>query len=277
MTLRAFQALTIRELKRWIRTPTAIIASIMTPFFYLLLFGQAFNIGKFLPSGNNPAVLAAFQGAPDYYSYFSAGMVIFVVLFSSLFIGANVIFDKRLGYVKKLTVAPVPRSVILGASVAAGVLRCLLFGGLVFGIALLFHEIPGLSGLTVTANVTAISVVEIFLAMALLAAAFTSLFITLGYVIEQIEAYFALVNLVNLPLLFSSTALAPATIMPSWLRYIANGNPITLSINVLRENLFPYVGYYTYAPEIYLGILALFAVAVVAICVRVTVGALSPR
>ncbi|MHB1932295.1 MAG: ABC transporter permease, partial [Thermoplasmata archaeon] len=122
-----------------------------------------------------------------------------------------------------------------------------------------------------------ISVVEIFLAMTFLAAAFTSLFITLGYVIEQIEAYFALVNLVNLPLLFSSTALAPATIMPSWLRYIANGNPITLSINVLRENLFPYAGYYTYAPEIYLGILALFAVVVVALCVRVTVGALSPR
>ncbi|EQD68349.1 membrane protein containing ABC-2 type transporter domain protein, partial [mine drainage metagenome] len=135
----------------------------------------------------------------------------------------------------------------------------------------------GLSGLTVTARVSAVSVIEIFLAMALLAAAFTSLFITLGYVIEQIEAYFALVNLVNLPLLFSSTALAPATIMPGWLRYIANGNPITLSINVLRENLFPYVGYYTYAPEIYLGILALFAIAVVALCVRVTIGALSPR
>ena len=277
MSFRAFSALTGRELRRWVRTPTAIIASVMTPFFYLILFGQAFNIGKFLSAGPASETLAAFQGAPNYYSYFSSGMVIFVVLFSSLFIGANVIFDKRLGYIKKLTVAPVSRSVILAASVAAGVIRCLLFGGVVFLLAVAFTRVPGLNGLTTTVPVSALGVIEIFLAMALLAAAFTSLFVTVGYVIEQVEAYFALINLVNLPLLFSSTALAPETIMPGWLKTIANGNPVTLSINVLRENLFPWQGYYSYSPEVYLGVLFVFAFALIALCVAVTLKTLAPR
>ncbi len=277
MTLRAYRALTVRELKRWIRTPTAIAASIMTPFFYLLLFGQAFNLGKLIPSGPTPETLIAFQGAPDYYSYFSAGMVIFVVVFSTLFIGANVIFDKRLGYVKKLTVAPVSRVVILGASVSAGVLRCLLFGGLVIALALGFAHLPGLAGLTVTAAIGPLGVAEIAVAMALLATAFTSLFVALGYVLEQVEAYFALVNLVNLPLLFSSTAIAPSTLMPDWLKTIASGNPITLAVNVLRENLFPWSGYYPYPPELYLGVLAAFAIAMVGLCTAGTVRALNPR
>ncbi len=55
-------------------------------------------------------------------------------------------------------------------------------------------------------------------------------------------------------------------------RHIANGNPITLSINVLRESRSPYAGYSTYAPEMYLGVLALSAAVVVAMCVQVTVG-----
>jgi ABC-2 type transport system permease protein len=276
MTGRAFLALTGRELRRWIRTPTAIVASIMTPFFYLLLFGQAFNIGKFLASGPPQLALIAFQGAPNYYSYFSAGLVMFVVLFSSLFIGANVIFDKRLGYIKKLTVAPVSRAIILSANVAAGVIRCLLFGSIVLALALGFDHLPGLNGLTVTASVTPWGAVEIFLSMVFLATAFTSIFVTVGYVLEQVESYFAIVNLVNLPLLFSSTALAPETIMPGWLQTIAKANPITLSINVLRENLFPWQGYYPYPPETYLAILLVFTLAVVGLSVAATIRSLAP-
>jgi len=276
MTGRAFLALTGRELRRWIRTPTAIVASIMTPFFYLLLFGQAFNIGKFLASGPPQLALIAFQGAPNYYSYFSAGLVMFVVLFSSLFIGANVILDKRLGYIKKLTVAPVSRAIILSANVAAGVIRCLLFGSIVLALALGFDHLPGLNGLTVTASVTPWGAVEIFLSMVFLATAFTSIFVTVGYVLEQVESYFAIVNLVNLPLLFSSTALAPETIMPGWLQTIAKANPITLSINVLRENLFPWQGYYPYPPETYLAILLIFTLAVVGLSVAATIRSLAP-
>ncbi len=280
MTWREFRALTLREIRHWLRIPTAIISSFMMPFFYLLLFGQAFNLGKFLPSqggATNPLVLAAFSGAPSYYSYFSVGMVGFVVLFSSLFAGANVIFDRRLGYVKKVAVAPVGRTLILGSRLVASVLRGILLGAVVFLVALAFARIPGLDGLTVTATVTPLGLLEIFLAMVFLSAGFTSVFLAIGFLLEQVDSYFAIINLINLPVLFSSDALAPQSVMPGWLRTISNGNPVTLAVDVMRENLFPSASYYAYGPLVYLGILFAVAVALTALSVALTRQALAPR
>ena len=82
------------------------------PILYLILFGQAFNLGKLL--GNIPgltpeeAAMAAFQGAPNYFSFFSVGMVGFVAVTATLFTGANVIFDKLFGVMKRVAGSPAP-------------------------------------------------------------------------------------------------------------------------------------------------------------------------
>jgi ABC-2 type transport system permease protein len=260
MTIREFVALVDRDLRRWIRTPTAIISSLLLPFFYLLLFGQSFNISSLLPGGgsaSNPVVTATFLGAPDYYSYFSAGMVGFVLLSTSLFSGANVIFDRRFGVLKKITSSPAPREVIFGARVTGGVIRGLLYGGFVFLIALVFAHLPGVSGLTVTASIGVVGVVEILLAMVLLTAMFTAIFVAMGFMTQQIDTYFALINLVNLPVLFTSNALFLRTLLPGWLRTISDWNPVSLAIDVLRENLFAAApAYYAEPAWIYLAVLA---------------------
>jgi ABC-2 type transport system permease protein len=258
MTLREFVALVDRDLRRWVRTPAAIISSILMPFFYLLLFGQAFNLTKLIPTGaGSAAALAAFSGAPNYYSYFSVGMVGFILLMTSLFSGANVIFDRRFGVLKKITAAPVAREVIFGARVASGILRGLLFGGIVLGIALLFARLPGLNGLTVTATLTPLGVLEILLAMVLLTGMFTAIFVALGFLTQQIDTYFALINLVNLPVLFTSNALFLPRLLPGWLKVISDWNPVSLAVDVLRENLFAAAPtYFAQSPLYYLGALA---------------------
>lgn len=260
MTLRAFFALVDRDLRSWVRTPAAIVSSLLLPFLYLLLFGQAFNITKLIPSGaggSNAVVLATFYGAPDYYSYFTVGMIGFTLLGTSLFAGAGVIFDRRFGVLKKITASPVAREVIFGSRVFGAVVRGLLFGAFVVVIALLFAHLPGLSGLTVTANVSAVGVVEIFLAMVMLVGLFTAISVAIGFLLDQIESFFAIINLVNLPVLFTSNALFVRTLLPGWLRTISDWNPISLAVDIMRENLFAAApSYYSYSPEFYLGVLA---------------------
>ena len=257
MTIREFAALVDRDLRRWIRTPMTIISSILLPFFYLLLFGQAFNLTRFIPTGGgSTAALAAFNGAPDYYSYFSVGMVGFILLMTGLFSGANVIFDRRFGVLKKITAAPVAREVIFGARVFSGVVRGLLFGAIVLVIALAFAHVPGLNGLTVTASLSVLGVLEFLLAMVLITAMFTAIFVAIGFLTEQIDTYFALINLVNLPVLFTSNALFVPRLLPGWLKTVSDWNPISVAVDVMRENLFSAApAYFAYPPLVYLGVL----------------------
>ncbi len=113
--LREFAALTRREFIKLARNPQAIFTSLLLPLLYLLLFGQGFNINptQYVPAGTPPSVVqgildAYFRGAPNYYSYFTAGMVGFVAVTSTLFLGANVIFDKLFGVFKRTRGTPAP-------------------------------------------------------------------------------------------------------------------------------------------------------------------------
>jgi len=274
VTFREFVALTQRELLKWVRAPIGIVSSLMLPFFYLLLFGQSLNLGKLVPASESGAV---YLGAPTYFSYFSVGMVGFIMLFTGLFAGANVIFARRFGTLKKETAAPIPREVIFTSRVSAGVVRGVLFGAVVLVIALAFARIPGLSGLRLAGHAGVVGAVEIVIAMACITALFSSIFIALGFLTEQIESYFALVNLVNLPVLFSSNALFPTTLFPAWLKTVAAWNPVSLGVDVMRENAFGSAAYYPYPPAEYLGILLLVTAVVVALMAMVTRWSLRPR
>src|SRR5215471_4786083 len=121
---REFWALTWRELVRWGRSKATIFTSLITPILYLAIFGQALNLTRLIPPGPGAAATAAlaFRGAPDFFSYFAAGMAGFVSVFGSLFVGASVIFDKRLGTIKKSLAAPVSRWSIFASRLVAGAL-----------------------------------------------------------------------------------------------------------------------------------------------------------
>ncbi len=270
---RGLWILTKRELLVWIRSPAAIITSLTFPILYLILFGQAFNLNKLIPPN---LVGAAFLGAPDYFSYFSVGMVGFVALTATLFVGATVIFDKRLGVVKKAIAAPIPRFSIFGARLIAGALRPLSLAFLVLGLAILFAHINGLVGLTVNTTVTALGVAELLLAILLLSLMFTSLFLAVGFALDNPQSYFGAVNLLNLPVLFTSNALYPRTTMPPWLQDVSAYNPVSLGVNVMRENLFP-ASAYPYPPEIYLLGLLAWALLLIGIASIVARKALAAR
>jgi len=232
--IRETWALTKRELLRLARNPQAIATSLLLPILYLLLFGQGFNLSASLPPQE---VQKQLLGSPTYFSYFAAGMTGFVAVTATLFIGANVIFDKLFGILKRIASTPASTASIFGARLIAGSIQPIGLAFLVLGLAIGLGHL-GLSGLQVTAAVGPISAFEIVLAIVILSVMFASLFLAIGFSIEQPQTYFAVVNAINLPVLLTSAALYPWGFMPAWLQNIASYNPVTLAVWVIRINLF---------------------------------------
>jgi ABC-2 type transport system permease protein len=276
--IRELGALTRRELLRLARNPQAIITSLLLPILYLILFGQAFNIGAFFqnqPDGH-VYLLIALRGAPTYFSYFAAGMAGFVAVTATLFIGANVIFDRLFGILKRTAASPATATEIFGSRLLAGMIQPVGLAFLVLGLAVVLGD-AGLSGLKVT-SLTVVGAAEIVVAIVVISAMFASLFLAIGFTIEQPQTYFAVVNAINLPVLLTSAALYPWGTMPAWFQSVASYNPITLAVNVLRENMFAGAsGYYPYGPGVYLLGLLGWAVAMFILATVLARRALAPR
>jgi ABC-2 type transport system permease protein len=250
---REFVTVLRREYLRWVRVPIWVASAFIIPVLYLVLFGQAFNLNSLFPSGPEGAlyVREALLGAPNYFSYFAVGMVAFVTLTASLYAGTGVLFDKQLGIHQRTIATPAPRSALFAGSLVFRAFSAAWPAFLALGLALVFVDIPGLTGLSVRSGVGALAVGEILLAEALLALMFTALFLAFGYVLDSNEAYFGLVSILNLPILFTSNALFPQKTMPPWLQSVSAYNPASLAVNVMRQNLFHTSGY-AYPPEVYL-------------------------
>ena len=238
--LREILALTSRELKHWYRVKIQIFMTLLQPIVWLGLFGQAFNIGQlFEGSGMPPGLFAqSFAGAPDYFSFMSVGMLTVITLFTCMFSGMSIVWDRRFGFLNKLKVSPIPRGVVPVSRILSSVVRAMIQVVIVFVIALAFAYVPGLTGLTLKAGFGFLDLMGIFLILFLLALGFSALFITIALAVENQETLFGLINLLNLPIMFASAALFPTTLMPDWLKGVANYNPLTLAADGLRQFTF---------------------------------------
>jgi ABC-2 type transport system permease protein len=255
-------ALTRRELLRIARNPAAIFTSLLIPILYLTLFGQGFSK---LAGGSVTALLPPgyFLSAPNFFSSFAVGMAGFVALTATLFTGANVIFDKLFGIFKRIAASPASATAVFGSRVLAGAIQPTLLSFFVLGLAILLGHtgISSLSGLDITQSLTVLGAFEMLAAIILLSAMFAGLFVAFGFAIQQPQSYFAVVNAINLPVLFTSNAIYPWGAMPAWLQAVASYNPVSLAINVLRENFFG-TAFYAYPPYVYLAGLAAWTLAI---------------
>jgi ABC-2 type transport system permease protein len=233
--LRETWALTVRELKHWYRVKIQIFMTLIQPIVWLGLFGQAFNIGSFLPPEQVPLF---FSGAPDYFSFMALGMLAVNALFTCMFSGMSIVWDRRFGFLNKLKVAPIPRGAVPLSRIFATVIRSMIQVTIVLIIALAFVYVPGLTGLSLKAGFGIMDLMGMFFVLFLLSVAFASLFTTIALAVENQETLFGVINLLNLPLMFASAALFPVVFMPTWLQSIAEYNPLTWAADSLRQFAF---------------------------------------
>jgi ABC-2 type transport system permease protein len=244
--LNSLLALTNRELKKWYKVPIILFLSLFQPIVWLVLFGKSMNMGSIftgtsieIPGLNLPKeiineiaskVLISRFGTTDYFSYLAAGMISFIILFTSMSSGMTMVWDRRLGFLNKLLVTPIPRPIIILSKTSSAVLRALVQATIVILVATLL-------GMQYKPNLSILDFLSVYLALFLMALGLSSLFIMLAIRAASWESQMAIMNLLNLPLLFSSNAFYPIDIMPSWLQPIAYINPITYTNDVVRQSL----------------------------------------
>jgi ABC-2 type transport system permease protein len=252
--LHGLWALTNRELKKWYKNPYLLILSIIQPLIWMGLFGRSMNIGAIFTSnqitipqisGVDPLVVAKVVGAlssqfnvtkimentfgtSDYFSFMSVGIVSFVTLFTTMFSGMSIVWDRRLGFLNKALSTPVARGAILMSKVFNAVIRSIIQAAIVLGFAFAL-------GLQVGADFTPINLLGVFAAVFLIGMGLSSIFIAIAIRSTRIETQMAVMNLLNLPLLFTSNALMPTSVMPDWLQPVAKINPITYATDATRQ------------------------------------------
>lgn len=241
-------AITGRELRKWVRSPPLLVMALIQPLFWMGLYGKAFNLTglltvpedvlRALPPESTRVVADLFNrmasrlfGSPgtDYFSFVAIGMTSVIVLFVSVFSGMSIAWDRRLGFLNKLLVAPIRRSSIVLGKVLASSVRAFVQSAMVLlmGLALGMRLSPA-SPLLVAGALASIF---------LLAVSLSSLVIAVTLRLRSWEYHMAVANLLNLPLMFTSTALYPQTLMPDWMRPLATVNPLTHTIELLRAAL----------------------------------------
>jgi len=232
--LHGLWALTIRELKKWYKEPFVFFISIIQPVIWMGLFGKAMNISAII-TNNLPPWLADQMmkqtfGTSDYFSYMAVGMLSFVTLFTTMFSGMSIVWDRRLGFLNKVLSTPVARSAIIFSKILSATIRSLVQVSIILIFAFLL-------GLQLSPSFTPINLLGVYAILFLLCIGLSSLFLMLAIRSTRWETQMAIVNLLNLPLMFASNALFPTDAMPDWLKPIANLNPITYTTDAVRQLL----------------------------------------
>lgn len=230
-------ALTNRALKKWVRNPFTIIPGLATSAFYLALFGNSFNPTNLVPAsagGSSSAVKSAilgttFGGAPTYITYLAAGVICLITVFNMSFGGIDLVLDRQLGYFNTLLTAPIPRAAIYLSGVFQNLAKAMLLALLTFVIALL---IP--NGLELPKAFGVLQFLGTFAAFTMLGLGLSFIFTSLALAARSIDSLIAVVNFINLPLIFMSSSLFPSSSFPSWLKSISDANPISKADEAAR-------------------------------------------
>jgi ABC-2 type transport system permease protein len=208
-------ALTQRLFIQLQRRPSTLVAGVIQPFMWLVLFGALFS--------KAPANL--FGSDLSYAKFLAPGLIVFAAFSGALNAGLPVMFDREFGFLNRLLVAPLSSrySIVAASTVYIIALSFIQTAVIVLASAILGAGLPGLAGLSAIALIVFLIVLGV-----------TALSLGLAFALPGHIELIAVIFVTNLPLLFASTALAPLSFMADWLQVIASLNPLTYAIEPIR-------------------------------------------
>lgn len=206
-------------LRRWIwrlqREPIGLVAAIVGPIFWLLLFGHLFSE-------------TVTDLGYDYIPFITAGVLAMTIFGAAWDGGIDVLFDREAGIMQRLLAAPIASGAVIASRLlfvlALTVLQCLLLLGA-----------ARLQGVVVMGGWPGIGV--ILAAGLMLGNGILCVSIALAFTLSGHTQFFSISSVLSLPLIFMSNALVPLEQMPSWLHVIARLNPLTYAITLMRETV----------------------------------------
>lgn len=211
----AIYILWLRELRRYVRSRAQIVASLGQPLLYLVALG--FGLG--------PVFQKAGQGS--YVQFVAPGVIAMTVLFSSVFSGIGLLWDRQFGFLKETLVAPVPRiQIMLGRTLGAATVAVLQ--------GLLVVVVCFIAGFRVH-NLLTVPLALVF--MALIACVFAALGTAIGSALENMQGFQLIMNFLVMPIFFLSGALYPLNNLPRAFSIVTSLDPLTYGVDALRTTL----------------------------------------
>lgn len=213
--MRVIYILWLREVKKYLRSRTQIIASLGSPIMYLGVLG--FGLG--------PIFRKAGEGS--YLQFMAPGVIGMTVLFTSMFSGIALLWDRQFGFLKETLVAPVPRLWIMMGRTVGGATVSIIQGLLILVICLVAGFRP--------VSFAVIPLAILF--MALIAIVFAALGTVIGSSLKNMQGFQLVMNFLVMPIYFLSGALYPLTNLPRALALLTRIDPLTYGVDGVRTAL----------------------------------------
>ena len=212
----AIYVLWLREMKGMWRTKSRVVGALGMPIFFLAFMGLGFGHASIpgIPAGIN------------YVEFLTPGIIGMTILFSSMFAGISVLWDKEFGFLKEVMVAPVSRVSIVLGRIAGGSTVSVMQGILILALSTL-----PLLGFKITGVIPVILAVMF---MCLISFTFIGLGLIFASRMRDMQGFSLIINFVMFPIFLLSGALFPVEALPVWLTPVCYANPLTYGVDGLR-------------------------------------------
>jgi len=215
--IKGIYALWYRETKVFLRERSRIISSVINPLLWLLIIGG--GLGS-----------AVSFGGINYQTFIYPGILIQTALFSSVFFGVYIVWDKKIDFMKEVLVAPMRRTSIFVGKILGGSTDTLLQVLILFVIGFIFM----IGGIMPGLQLTPFSVIVSLAFLLVVTVGLVSVGLILGSQMESPEGFQLIISFLVFPLFFLSGALFPITNLPAWLAPFIFINPVTYAVDGIR-------------------------------------------
>lgn len=205
----------LRQIKKYLRSRSRIIGSLGQPLLFLVAFG--FGFGS----------IYSRAGGGNYIQFLAPGIIVMSVLFTSIFSGIEIIWDRQFGFLKETMVAPVPRWQIMLGRTLGGATVASIQAVIVFALTLVIGFRPH------SFTILPVALALIFL----IALLFTSLGTAIASKLEDMQGFQLIMNFLVMPIFFLSGALYPLSGIPQWMKVVTMIDPMTYGVDGVRTLL----------------------------------------
>ncbi len=202
----------LRQIKRYLRSKSRMIGSLGQPILFLVALG--FGFGPIFEKA----------GGGNYIQFLAPGIIAMTILFTAIFAGIEVIWDKQFGFLKETLVAPVSRTKIMIGRTLGGATVATIQGVIVF----IFTLFIGFRPTSILMSFFALVV------MFLIALLFTALGTAIASRLEDMQGFQLIMNFLVMPIFFLSGALFPVDSLPSSFEIIIRIDPLSYGVDALR-------------------------------------------
>jgi ABC-2 type transport system permease protein len=201
----------VRQIKKYWRSKPRLIGTLVQPVVFLFMFGYGFG-GTFAQAGGN------------YLDFLVPGIIGMSIIFTSIFTGMEMIWDRQFGFLKETLVAPMPRLDVMFGRTIGGATVAMIQGVIVLVISILFGFRP----------INWFGVLPAIIIMFLIALVFSSVGTIIGSLLDDMQAFSLIINFLVQPMFFLSGALFPLQGLPIWLSSVSRIDPLTYGVNAMH-------------------------------------------